>query len=102
MDTVDAILRDMTSIRVRAEQTTVDWERGSEFDVERTPLVDHLVASGGLTVVDSGLTTESDALGIDAELGFAPNDGTPPEETTETVQPAKPASRRRRAKAEDA
>ncbi|NKS67376.1 hypothetical protein A6F55_09265 [Prescottella equi] len=92
----------MTSIRVRAEQTTVDWERGSEFDVERTPLVDHLVASGGLTVVDSGLTTESDALGIDAELGFAPNDGTPPEETTETVQPAKPASRRRRAKAEDA
>lgn len=90
----------MTSIRVRAEQTTVDWERGSEFDVERTPFVDRLIAGGGLTVLDSTSepATESEALGIDPDLQFIPDDGTPPEDS----DTEKPAGRRRRVvKADD-
>lgn len=96
----------MTSIRVRAEQTTVDWERGSEFDVERTTLVDRLISSGGLTVLDSSTepTRESDALGIDPGLPFIPEGGTPPEDASEPAEDAeKPAGRRRRAtKVDDA
>lgn len=90
----------MTSIRVRAEQTTVDWERGSEFDVERTRFVDLLIANGGLTVLDrnSELTRESDALGIDPGLPFVPDDGTPPGDVAdlEVSEVEKPATRRRR------
>ncbi|ORL93399.1 hypothetical protein A5N78_04490 [Prescottella equi] len=89
----------MTPIRVRAEQTTVDWERGSEFDVERTHFVDRLIANGGLTVLDrtSEPTQESDALGIDPGLPFVPDGGTPPEDVTNAAEgDEKPAVRRRR------
>ncbi|ORL34962.1 hypothetical protein A6I91_01785 [Prescottella equi] len=89
----------MTSIRVRAEQTTVDWERGSEFDVEHTHFVDRLIANGGLTVLDRNdePTRESDALGIDPGLPFVPDDGAPPEDVANAAEDdEKPTARRRR------
>lgn len=104
MDTVSVILRNMTSIRVRAEQTTVDWERGSEFAVERTPFVDRLIVSGGLTVLgEYDVVTESEALGIDPDLPFIPHDGTPARGVTEpdTAEAEKPATRRRRTAKDD-
>lgn len=59
----------MTSIRVRAEQTTVDWERGSEFDVERTTFVDRLIADGGLVVIGEAPTADAD-IAADASHTF--------------------------------
>ncbi|MDH6279537.1 hypothetical protein [Prescottella agglutinans] len=92
----------MTSIRVRAEQTTVDWERGSEFDVERTPFVDRLIADGRLTTIGGRdePTAESEALGIDPDLPFVPDDGAPPD-APESEEADKPATRRRRVAKED-
>lgn len=39
----------MTTVHVRANQTTVDWAEGAEFVCERTPFVDNLIQHGGLT-----------------------------------------------------
>ena len=39
----------MTTVNVRANQTTVDWAEGAEFVCERTPFVDNLIKHGGLT-----------------------------------------------------
>lgn len=39
----------MTTVHVRANQTTVDWAEGAEFVCERTPFVDNLIKHGGLT-----------------------------------------------------
>lgn len=41
----------MTTVHVRANQTTVDWAEGAEFVCERTPFVDNLIQHGGLTVI---------------------------------------------------
>lgn len=43
----------MTSVHVRANQTTVDWAEGAEFVCERTPFVDNLIQHGGLTELES-------------------------------------------------
>lgn len=63
----------MTTVHVRANQTTVDWAEGAEFVCERTPFVDNLIKHGGLTelglvlsaadVADLG-TKHLDALNI--------------------------------------
>lgn len=38
----------MTTVHVRANQTTVDWAEGAEFVCERTPFVDNLIQHGEL------------------------------------------------------
>jgi len=43
----------MTTVHVRANQTTVDWAEGAEFVCERTPFVDNLIQHGGLTELES-------------------------------------------------
>lgn len=43
----------MTTVHVRANQTTVDWAEGAEFVCERTPFVDNLIQHGGLTELDA-------------------------------------------------
>ncbi|MER5837947.1 hypothetical protein ABT116_46405 [Streptomyces sp. NPDC002130] len=43
----------MTTVHVRANQTTVDWAEGAEFVCERTPFVDNLIKHGGLTELES-------------------------------------------------
>lgn len=43
----------MTTVHVRANQTTVDWAEGAEFVCERTPFVDNLIKHGGLTELDA-------------------------------------------------
>ena len=43
----------MTTVHVRANQTTVDWAEGAEFVCERTPFVDNLIKNGGLTELDA-------------------------------------------------
>ncbi|WP_114719170.1 hypothetical protein [Rhodococcus sp. AG1013] len=60
----------MTTVRVRAEQATVDWERGSEFEVERTPFVDRLITDGRLTVLDSASQSAAENEGLDTEPGL--------------------------------
>ena len=51
----------MTTVHVRANQTTVDWAGGAEFVCERTPFVDNLIKHGGLTVVEREGLVELDA-----------------------------------------
>lgn len=51
----------MTTVHVRANQTTVDWAEGAEFVCERTPFVDNLIKHGGLTVVEREGLVELDA-----------------------------------------
>lgn len=48
----------MTTVHVRANQTTVDWAEGAEFEVERTPLVDNLIRNGSLTALGDGTPVE--------------------------------------------
>ena len=66
----------MGEIRVRAEQTTVDWEQGAEFDVERTPLVDQLIADGRLVALSDdpvpAAHTDTSDLGLDPDLPLIP------------------------------
>ena len=47
------MIRFMTTVHVRANQTTVDWAEGAEFVCERTPFVDNLIKHGGLTELES-------------------------------------------------
>jgi hypothetical protein len=58
----------MTTVHVRANQTTVDWVEGADMVVERTPFVDKLIANGGLT--DLGAVAESDPLETDRNLAY--------------------------------
>ncbi|MDI9898448.1 hypothetical protein QM716_01120 [Rhodococcus sp. IEGM 1409] len=51
----------MTTVHVRANQTTVDWAEGAEFVCERTPFVDNLIQHGGLTVIEHEGLVELDA-----------------------------------------
>lgn len=51
----------MTTVHVRANQTTVDWAEGAEFVCERTPFVDNLINNGGLTVTEREGLVELDA-----------------------------------------
>lgn len=51
----------MTTVHVRANQTTVDWAEGAEFVCERTPFVDNLIQHGGLTVIGHEGLVELDA-----------------------------------------
>lgn len=46
----------MTTVHVRANQTTVDWAEGAEFVCERTPFVDNLIKHGGLTELGLALS----------------------------------------------
>lgn len=46
----------MTTVHVRANQTTVDWAEGAEFVCERTPFVDNLIQHGGLTELGLALS----------------------------------------------
>ncbi|MDI9914348.1 hypothetical protein [Rhodococcus sp. IEGM 1379] len=49
----------MTTVHVRANQTTVDWAEGADMVVERTPFVDKLITNGGLTDLDAFKTDPS-------------------------------------------
>ncbi|MFF1946828.1 hypothetical protein ACFVWF_32340 [Rhodococcus qingshengii] len=53
----------MTTVHVRANQTTVDWAEGAEFVCERTPFVDNLIKHGGLTEVGLALSA-ADVAGL--------------------------------------
>lgn len=46
----------MTTVHVRANQTTVDWAEGAELVCERTPFVDNLINNGGLTELGLALS----------------------------------------------
>lgn len=93
----------MTSIRVRAEQTTVDWERGSEFDIERTPFVDRLISSGGLTAIGSDPAPESNPSAGTPGPPVAADGDVAAEDTPEpeSGEPDKPSPRRRRTAKDD-
>lgn len=53
----------MTTVHVRANQTTVDWAEGAEFVCERTPFVDNLIQHGGLTELGLALSA-ADVAGL--------------------------------------
>lgn len=53
----------MTTVHVRANQTTVDWAEGAEFVCERTPFVDNLIKHGGLTELGLALSA-ADVAGL--------------------------------------
>jgi len=56
----------MTTVHVRANQTTVDWAEGAEFVCERTPFVDNLIQHGGLTELGLALSA-ADVAHLGAE-----------------------------------
>lgn len=71
----------MVSVRVRAEQSTVDWESGAVFEVERTRFVDTLIADGGLVVVSDPVAAEPPepvSVGPNDVDGEVPVVGEPP------------------------
>ncbi|WP_146153456.1 MULTISPECIES: hypothetical protein [unclassified Rhodococcus (in: high G+C Gram-positive bacteria)] len=58
----------MTTVHVRANQTTVDWAEGAEFVCERTPFVDNLIQHGGLTELEG--IDAPDAFETDRDLAY--------------------------------
>jgi hypothetical protein len=58
----------MTTVHVRANQTTVDWAEGAEFVCERTPFVDNLIQHGGLTELEA--VNSPDAFETDRDLAY--------------------------------
>lgn len=69
----------MTTVHVRANQTTVDWAEGAEFVCERTPLVDNLIQHGGLTELDAVPDEYTDTSHLGSVDGNEQLDGVKPE-----------------------
>ncbi|MGW6376224.1 hypothetical protein ACWFRB_09195 [Rhodococcus sp. NPDC055112] len=89
----------MATVRVRAEQTTVDWEQGAEFAVERTPFLDMLIADGRLTVLEEVGDLDSDGETVDAGDEGEPAPGADGEAAP--IKPVSTPARRRGAQEQD-
>lgn len=81
----------MATVRVRAEQTTVDWAQGAEFEVERTEFLDALIADGRLTVLEEIGDVAGDGEPVDDGDAEDPAPGADGEDA-----PIKPKPARRR------
>lgn len=69
----------MTTVHVRANQTTVDWAEGAEFVCERTPFVDNLIQHGGLTELDAVPEFSVDKFRTDPSQPYVTYRGSVPE-----------------------